>query len=162
MSNPDIDSSGIDPGGRSTLQWIWPVFRDGHEPGGGSITRSSQADFCVETAGPSVDPRAERSGGRSRGPGSQGPARFGLCPEQPKHFTDEEIWLLNLAVDVVAMLGTLAGVASSIRKAIITDLGSLDEHVVTDHWKQAVRKADPGPPEFHDLRALVPHHKPAR
>jgi hypothetical protein len=84
----------------------------------------------------------------------------GTVDEQSKLFTDEEIWLVSLAVDVVAMLATLGSVAPNTRETVISHIRSLDEHVTARHWKHAVRKADPGPPEFHDLRALVPHHQP--
>jgi hypothetical protein len=75
-----------------------------------------------------------------------------------KRYTNQEIWLFDLAIDVIVMVAEIGG--SGTRRGVLADVHRLDDHVATHHWKQAVRKAEPGPPELHDLRASVPHHKP--
>jgi hypothetical protein len=75
-------------------------------------------------------------------------------------YTAEEIWMFDLAIDVVAMLGTLGGLTSGHRVQIIDNLKSLDDDVRTHRWKKEVHRAGDGPPQFRDLRAHVPHHQP--
>ena len=77
-----------------------------------------------------------------------------------RRFTAEEIWMCDLAIDVIAMLGTLNGTGSRLRRMIVSDLGTLDKDVHGHHWKREVRKAGAGPAEFQELRMLVPHHPP--
>jgi hypothetical protein len=75
-------------------------------------------------------------------------------------FTPEEFWKFNLAVDVIAMFATSGGLRRSAHAKAIIDLGVLDEHAHSHHWKSQVRKAGDGPAEFRDLRAHIPRHKP--
>jgi hypothetical protein len=77
-------------------------------------------------------------------------------------YSAEEIWMFDLAIDVIAMLSTLGGLTPETRAPIIRNLGPLDERVRTLHWKREVHKAGAGPAEFLELRAHVPHHKPHR
>jgi hypothetical protein len=77
-----------------------------------------------------------------------------------RRFTAEEIWMCDLAIDVVAMLCTLNGVGSRIRRMILGDVGILDRDVHGHHWKKQVHKAGAGPAEFRELRTLVSHHPP--
>jgi hypothetical protein len=76
-------------------------------------------------------------------------------------YTAEEIWMIDLAIDIGAMFAYGGGISDSlIRENAIWKLRELDEDVHSHHWKHEVRKADPGPAQFHELRAHVPHHKP--
>jgi hypothetical protein len=76
-------------------------------------------------------------------------------------FTPEEIWVFDLAFDVIAMFASLGGLEHGTRAMVIDDVKSLDRNV-SHHWKKEVRKAEPGPVAFQALRAHVPHHKPHR
>jgi hypothetical protein len=75
-------------------------------------------------------------------------------------FTPEEIWMVDLAIDVAAMLAGGGGIDQTVHELVIWKLRDLDEHVHSHHWHKEVRKAGAGPAEFRDLRALVPHHRP--
>jgi hypothetical protein len=75
-------------------------------------------------------------------------------------FTPEEIWVVDLAIDVAAMLSGGGGIDSTVHELVIWKLRDLDSHVHSHHWHRAVRKAGDGPAEFRDLRAHVPHHRP--
>ena len=77
-----------------------------------------------------------------------------------RYYTTEEIWLFDLAIDVIAMLGSLGGLPPGTRARIIDDLKLLDNNVSTHHWKKEVRQAGSGPAAFSELRAHVPHHQP--
>jgi hypothetical protein len=80
--------------------------------------------------------------------------------ENLRYYTAEEIWLFDLAIDVIAMLGTLGGQPPGTRARIIDDLKLLDNNVHSHHWKKEVRQAGDGPAQFRELRAHVPHHQP--
>jgi hypothetical protein len=77
-----------------------------------------------------------------------------------RYYMAEEIWLFDLAIDVVAMLGSLGGLPPGTRARIIDDLRLLDDNVHSHHWKKEVRQAGDGPSQFRELRAHVPHHQP--
>lgn len=78
-----------------------------------------------------------------------------------RHYTAQEIWLVDLAIDVAAVFAYGGGgMDSLIRDNVIWKLRELDEHVHSLHWKHEVHKADPGPEQFRELRAHIPHHKP--
>jgi hypothetical protein len=83
-----------------------------------------------------------------------------MFDEHMRMFTPEEYWKFNLAVDVIAMFATGGGLRSDTHVLIINDLGILDEHAYSHHWKSQVHKAGDGPAEFRELRAHIPHHKP--
>jgi len=76
------------------------------------------------------------------------------------YYTAEEIWVFDLAIDVIAMLGSLGGLPPGTRARIIDDLKLLDNNVSTHHWKKGVRQAGGGPAQFSELRAHVPQHQP--
>ena len=86
--------------------------------------------------------------------------RHGFLEEHLREFTPDEIWLFDLAIDVIAMLGTLGGLSPSMHAQVLSDLRSLDDYPHSHHWKREVRKAGDGPEAFRDLRAHVPRHKP--
>jgi hypothetical protein len=75
-------------------------------------------------------------------------------------FTADEFWMFDLAIDVVAMIGTLGGLSPDRHASAVSTLRSLDEHANTHHWKHQVKKAGSGPAQFRELRAHVPHRKP--
>lgn len=80
--------------------------------------------------------------------------------ENLRYYTAEEIWLFDLAIDVIAMLGTLGGLPPGTRARVIDDLKLLDNNVHSHHWKKEVRQAGEGPARFLELRAHVPRHQP--
>ena len=79
-----------------------------------------------------------------------------------KLFTAEEIWMFNLAIDVVAMLATAGGLRPDTRALVISDLRSLTEETNSHHWKSQVHKAGDGPAAYRALRAHVPPHSKHR
>jgi hypothetical protein len=86
--------------------------------------------------------------------------RHDFFDEHIREFTPEEIWMFDLAIDVIAMLGTLGGLSPGTHAQILDDLRSLDRFPHNHHWQKEVRKAGDGPAVFRELRAHVPHHKP--
>ena len=77
-----------------------------------------------------------------------------------RYYTAEEIWLFDLAIDVIAMLGSLGGLPPGTRARLVDDLRLLDNNVSNHHWKKEVRQVGTGPAPFRELRAHVPHHQP--
>lgn len=77
-------------------------------------------------------------------------------------YTAEEIWLFDLAVDVVAMMGALDGLPGQTRARMVSDLRTLDDEVTSHTWKKELKKAGEGPERFRELRAKVPRHLSSR
>ena len=76
-----------------------------------------------------------------------------------KYYSAQEIWMIDLAIDVVAMLVTSGGSLSG-RDRILSDLKSADKQAGSRHWRHQVSKAGAGPAQFRQLRDLIPHHQP--
>ena len=72
-------------------------------------------------------------------------------------YAPEEIWIFSLAFDVIAQLGTLAGLPGKERALVVSDVQSLDWYTDKHDWKKAMKKAGAGPAAFHDLRTRTPH-----
>jgi hypothetical protein len=83
-----------------------------------------------------------------------------IYDEHLGHFTADEIWMFDLAIDVVAMFATGGGLHQETSRSVQDKLREADEHVHSHHWQREVRKAGAGPAQYHELRALIPHHKP--
>ncbi len=81
--------------------------------------------------------------------------------ENLKVYTPEEIWTFDLAIDVIAMLGTLDGLSSRARAMVIEGLRSLDDSGASHTWKKELKRAGEGPEAFRELRADVPRHTPS-
>jgi hypothetical protein len=77
-----------------------------------------------------------------------------------KHYTPEEIWLCDLAVDVIAGLGGVEGLPRRIRVLVVENVQCLDDQVTKRTWQQDLKAARDGIPAFAELRATTPHHKP--
>jgi len=75
-----------------------------------------------------------------------------------KVYTPEEIWCCDLAIDVLAMLGSVEGLSPSNLAQFKTDVRRLDDEVNSHRWKHELKKAGAGLPQFQQLRTLVPHH----
>jgi hypothetical protein len=73
-------------------------------------------------------------------------------------FSPVEIWLFDLAVDVIAMLGSLMGLSNASLALYKDNVRTLDDEVHTHTWKHGLKKAGAGPEEFRELRQRVPHH----
>ena len=83
-----------------------------------------------------------------------------VIDEQIKYYSAEEVWMFDLAIDVVAMLATNGGSRSDTDGMIISDLRSIDKHAHSRQWRHQVHKAGAGPAQFRQLRELIPHHQP--
>ncbi len=77
-----------------------------------------------------------------------------------KFYTPAEIWTFDLAVDLIAMFGTLPDLHPGTRARIVDDLKSLDWNVHSHAWKKEVKRAGDGPAAFSELRRFVPRHTP--
>jgi hypothetical protein len=77
-----------------------------------------------------------------------------------KVFAPEEIWLFNLAFDVIAMLGCIDGLSDRSLAQFKSNLRSLDDEATSHTWKKQLKKAGDGPGQFRELRARIPHHTP--
>ena len=77
-----------------------------------------------------------------------------------KVYAPEEIWIFDLAVDVIAMLGSLDGLPRAAQARFAAKLRTLDTWVDERAWKKGVKKAGEGPAAFRGLRASVRHHTP--
>lgn len=75
-------------------------------------------------------------------------------------YTPDEIWMIDLAIDVIAMLGILDGVRAGTRAQTASNLRSLDQNVDSHTWRKDLKRAGDGPAAFRDLRAAVPRHTP--
>ena len=79
--------------------------------------------------------------------------------ENLRLYTDDEIWMFDLAIDVLAMLSTGGGLHDGVRTQALDHLKRADEHSHDGHWKRALHHAGDGPEEFRVLRAHVPHRR---
>jgi hypothetical protein len=75
-------------------------------------------------------------------------------------YTPNEIWLVDLAIDLAVMLGSLDDLPRSTQATLGQEVRDLDRTVHGHQWQHLVRKAGPGPAEFAALRSRVPHHQP--
>lgn len=80
--------------------------------------------------------------------------------EHLRDFTAEEIWMCDLAIDVLAMLATSGGTRSDTHATVLDHLRMVDKQAGSHHWRREVHKAGDGPAEFRELRAQIPRHKP--
>jgi hypothetical protein len=80
--------------------------------------------------------------------------------EHLRHFTAEEIWMVDLAVDVVTMFLDNGGLRHG-GDGIASDLRRAEQHGHTDghHWKKQVHNAGEGPAGFRGLRGRVPRRQ---
>jgi hypothetical protein len=88
----------------------------------------------------------------------------GSFDDRLKPYTPDEIWVFDLATDVIALLGSAAGLSGGTRAMMASNLGSLDREASSHRWKKDLKSADPGPEAFRELRARIPRHplKPER
>lgn len=75
-------------------------------------------------------------------------------------YTPEELWNVNLATDVIAILNSLAGLSASARARIAQALGDLDDTERGHTWRRRLEQAGEGPVTFRALRGAVPARTP--
>jgi hypothetical protein len=80
----------------------------------------------------------------------------GSFDENLRVYTPEEIWTFDLAIDVIALLGTLDGLPGGTRASIADTLRLLSQSTHTHTWKKDLKNAGQGPEAFRELRAQVP------
>jgi hypothetical protein len=76
--------------------------------------------------------------------------------ENLRVYTPEEIWTFDLAIDVIALLGTLDGLPGGTRASIADTLRLLSQSTHSHTWKKDLKNAGQGPAAFRELRAQVP------
>ena len=83
--------------------------------------------------------------------------------EHLRHFTAGEIWMVDLAVDVVTMFLDNGGLRGD-GDGIASDLRRAEQHGHMDgrHWRKQVQDAGDGPEGFRGLRGRVPRRQPRR
>jgi hypothetical protein len=75
-------------------------------------------------------------------------------------YTPEEIWSFDLAIDLIAVLAALDGLAKSTQFRATQALRDLDRTARGHTWKKELKRAGEGPAVFRELRARVPRHTP--
>ena len=75
-------------------------------------------------------------------------------------YTPDEIWIFDLAVDVIVMLGAVEGLRRDTRVLVGENVRLLDRNVANRAWKKLLKKAMAPPLDLRELRAKVPHHTP--
>ena len=80
----------------------------------------------------------------------------------PREYALDEIWTINLAIDVLAMLNIVDGVSSNANDTVANCVREFDWAVqrLGQLWRTQLKKAGDGPPVFRQLRAGVPHRTP--
>jgi hypothetical protein len=74
-------------------------------------------------------------------------------------YSPEELWMCDLAIDVLAMFATSGGLHGDSRSFAQAKLKLANGHTHDKHWRHALKKAGDGPAEFRELRAHVPHRQ---
>ena len=72
------------------------------------------------------------------------------------HYSADEIWCMDLAIDVLAMLAFLPRLSGGARFSALDALRDLYVTCGGHTWHKQVKHAAAGPPEFRELRARVP------
>jgi hypothetical protein len=72
-------------------------------------------------------------------------------------YAPEEIWIFDLAFDVIALIGAIDGLSGQTRARVASNMRSLDEKAHSHTWKKDMKKAGEGPAAWDELRARVPH-----
>jgi hypothetical protein len=75
-------------------------------------------------------------------------------------YTPEELWSVNLATDVIAMLYSLVGLSANAKASITEALGDLDDTQRGHTWRRRLEEAGEGPVSFRTLRGTVPARTP--
>jgi hypothetical protein len=71
-------------------------------------------------------------------------------------YSADEIWCMDLAIDVLAMLATMPGLSGGTRFSALEALRDLYVTCGGHTWHKQVKHAAAGPQEFRELRARVP------
>jgi hypothetical protein len=71
-------------------------------------------------------------------------------------YTADEIWCMDLAIDVLAMLAVLPRLSGGTRFSVLDTLRDLYVNCGEHTWHKQMRHAAGGPHEFRALRARVP------
>ena len=71
-------------------------------------------------------------------------------------YSADEIWCMDLAIDVLAMLAVVPQVSGSTKHSALEALRRLYEHSGEHTWHKQMKHAADGPREFRELRARVP------
>src|SRR5205807_1494039 len=71
-------------------------------------------------------------------------------------YSADEIWCMDLAIDVLAMLAAAPGLSGGTRFSALDALRDLYLTCGGHTWHKQVKHATAGPHEFRELRARVP------
>jgi hypothetical protein len=75
-----------------------------------------------------------------------------------KVYEPAEIWLADLAIDVIAMLGALPGLPGQTRALAVEDLRCLDRSVQATCGRRGLKQAGEGQEAFRRLGGGIPRH----
>ncbi len=74
-------------------------------------------------------------------------------------YTPDEMWVFNLAADLVAMLAALPNLAKTKRAAVRDLLITVDAALGTHSARSTIGNAHEGPADLRPLRETIPHRK---
>lgn len=122
-----------------------------------SVQQYIQANPQAHRAIRALSTAIAQAGGRVRDTAPSG----GMFDEHMDLFTAEELWLVDLATDVIAMFAAAGGLDAAKHALVINDLRQLDKTARIYDWKSLVPAVGDGPAEFRELRADIPRHEPS-
>jgi hypothetical protein len=72
-------------------------------------------------------------------------------------YTPGEIWIFDLAFDVIALLRARDGLSRQTLTVVAGSMRWTDDLARRSAWKKAIKAAGEGPAAWHELRVRVPH-----
>jgi hypothetical protein len=120
-----------------------------HDPAVRSFVRSQPGVYEQIR---SVGAAAAQAGLRAR---DSGQLKNGF-DDSLRYYTPDEVWCLDLAIDVLAMLAVMPGVAGQARFRALDAVRDLNQTCHGHHWHKQVRHAVAAPDAFVELRSRVP------
>lgn len=129
----------------------------GYGPSGGLSAEQAVRDFVRDQPGMyeqirEVGTAVYSAGARARNHG----LLRGSFDDSLHHYSADEIWCMDLAIDVLAMLAGMPGLSGGTRFSALDALRDLYMTSGGHTWHKQVKHAAAGPHEFRELRARVP------
>jgi hypothetical protein len=151
-SDSDLVALHLDYGATSEFVYA-TLFALSYVEDDPSVVQYCRADPAAQKAILALTSTVGHAGIRVR---DSNPKRDDVINDHLDRYTPEEIWMADLAIDVLAMFATGGGLNGSKRSFVQDHLKRADEHTHNAHWKRHLHKAGSGVAEFRELRAHVP------